>query len=141
MPNQTETTFSAYHVLMDTLITGIYERLAGATSKRVADQFMMTTATRVAEKLVGDSPDPVEAMRAILLSNNCQIDKTKTDDSTDWNVICPVAQSVHPKIPSDTICPLALLFLGAVQLKERQSELVINSLTAEGSKFTIKHKS
>lgn len=141
MPSETEPTFSTYHVLMDTLITSLYERLAGATSKRVADQFMMTTATRVAEKLVGDSPDPVEAMRAILLANSCQVDKARTDDSTNWTVICPFAQSVHLKIPSDTICPLALLFLGAVQLRERESELTAHSLNAGGSKFTIKHKS
>jgi len=141
MSSEGESSFTAYHVLMDTLVTGFRDRLAGVTSKRVADQFMITTATRVAEKLVGNSPDPVAAMRGVLLSNNCQISQTRTGDTTDWTVTCPYAHAVHPKTPSDTICPLALLFLGAIRLRESQSELVISNLTADGSRFTIKHKS
>ena len=140
MQNETKPTFQEYHILADTLITAFYERLVGVTSKRVAEQFMVTTAARVAEKLVGDSPDPVAKMREILSSYNCLINTTQTGDSTEWTVHCPFASTVHPKISSDTICPLALLFMGAVRLKEEQSELVTNSLSAEGAKFTIKHK-
>ena len=123
MSSEGEPSFTAYHVLMDTLVTGFRDRLAGVTSKRV-----------------GNSPDPVAAMRGVLLSNNCQINQTRTGDTTDWTVTCPYAHAVHPKTPSDTICPLALLFLGAIRLRESQSELVISNLTADGGKFTIKHK-
>ena len=138
--SETEPAFQPYHLLADTLITAFYERLGGVTSKRVADQFMVNTATRVAEMLVGESPDPVEAMRGILLSNGCQISRTGSGDLTEWNIVCPLAESVHPKASGDTLCPLALLFFGAVRVREGQSELVTNSLASGGSKFTIKHK-
>jgi hypothetical protein len=141
MTSESEPTFQAYHILADTLISAFYDRLAGVTSKRVADQFMVTTAAKVVQKLVGDSPDPVTQMREILSSYHCQIDTTQIGDSTQWTVSCPFAQSVHPKTPSETICPLALLVLGAVRLKEQQSALVTNSLSGDGASFTIKHKS
>jgi hypothetical protein len=132
--------FHAYHVLTDTLLTAFYERLAGATSKNVADQFILTTATRVARELVGDSPDPVAKMRELMSSYGCDLGQTQNGDSTNWTVACPFAESVHPKTPKNTMCPIALLFLGAVRLKERESIITMQNLTTDGAKFTIQHK-
>ena len=132
--------FYAYHVLTDTLLTALYDRLAGVTSKEVADLFMLTTAARVVRTLVGDSPDPVAKMREIVSSYGCSIGLTQSGDLTDWNLTCPFAESAHPNTPKETMCPIALLFLGAVRLKEGESEITMQNLTTDGAKFTIHHK-
>lgn len=132
--------FQAYHVLADTLLSAFYERLAGATSKRVADQFILTTATRVAQDLVGDSPDPVTKMREIISSYGCELGQTRNGDLGHWTIACPFAETLHPKAPKDSMCPVALLLLGAVRLKEGGSAITMQNLTTDGVKFTIQYK-
>ena len=132
--------FYAYHVLADTLLTALHERFADVTSKNVADIFMLTTATRVVKKLVAGSPDPVAKMREIISSCGCSIELTQNGDLTDWSLTCPFAEAVHPNTPKKTMCPVALLFLGAVRLKEGESQITMQNLTTRGANFTIQHK-
>ena len=132
--------FHAYHVLTDMLLTAFLDRLAEVSSRKVADLFMLTTATRVVQKLVSDSPDPVAKMREIISSYGCDVEMTQNGELTDWSLTCPFADSTHPNTPKETMCPIALLFLGAVRLKEGESEITMQNLTTDGAKFTIQHK-
>ena len=132
--------FHAYHVLTDALLTAFHDRLADVTSKRVADLLLLTTAASVARKLVGDSPDPVMKMREIISSYGCDIGERRDGDLTHWTFTCPFAESVHPKTQKDTMCPIALLFLGSVRLKEGGSRITMENLTGDGARFTIQHK-
>lgn|GEM_PF-5007053 len=127
-----------YHMLTHDMITAFYDRMSQVTSPEVSKLFMETTAAIVAKNIVKDAPNPVTEMKRVLEQWGVQLHSVKIGSRSEWNMDCPFATQVHPQLQKEhTVCPAALLMVGASRLQERNSTLVDYHLTDNGSKFTI----
>ncbi len=133
--------FLAYHVLMHRMITTFHQRLMDVTSRRFADDFMMDSASDVVQNLVGSSQNPIDLVRDLLTTYGYQLTEESDGEFSTWKAKCPIAQFVHPSLPSnETICPVTLLLVAATRLQHRGSKISEHEMKSDGSEFTIKLK-
>jgi len=140
-PSNSKFDLLAYHMLTHTLITIFHRRLMDVTSKRFADEFMLNSAAQVVKTVTNDSSKPIEAIRGLIENYGYQVNEDHENDHSRWIIKCPFAQRVHPNLsPTDAICPMSLLILGAVRLQQQNSIMTESSLEPDGSEFMIKYK-
>ena len=85
--------------------------------------------------------DPLEAIAQRLGSWGMQLDVKAKGKTTEINIKCPYAESVHPRLTSEEpFCPLGEYILGAVRLEDSKSQMLHNRLTKDGVDLAIEKK-
>jgi hypothetical protein len=82
--------------------------------------------------------DPLEGMVRKLKSWGMEVSRKDKGKTSDIDVKCPYAETVHPKLStSQPKCPLGEYILGAVRLEDPKALLVRNDLNGDGVRFRV----
>jgi hypothetical protein len=84
------------------------------------------------------SSSPVDGVVRKLTCWGMTVSRKERGNLTELEVKCPYAERMHPRMASrEPVCPLGEYILGAVRLEDSKSQLIHNSLTKEGVRFTL----
>jgi hypothetical protein len=106
------------------IIAAYHNRLAEVTSPQVATAFLANMSDLAMKHLGFDKGDktPLENTKSLLESLGMKLEIVKVGEELDFDLQCPFAKQVHPLIASKSpICPVTILILGAVRVKDRNS--------------------
>jgi hypothetical protein len=86
--------------------------------------------------------DPLEGIVQKLSSWGMEVSLNPKGNTTEIDIKCPYAESVHPRMSSEEpFCPLGEYILGAVRLEDSKSQLLHNKLTKDGVQLAVEKKS
>ena len=114
-------------------------RLAAALSPQVASEFAGIVATETIRHLgfEKDANGGMESVRKLMHDLGMKLSMKKVGEYVDCTVDCPFAKQIHPLLSDKSICPIALLILGAERSKRDGVLFDKLSLTDDGVRVTI----
>ena len=81
---------------------------------------------------------PIEAVAEKLTRWGMAVSRKRKGNMTEIEIRCPYAARMHPHMSSrEPRCPLGEYVLGAVRVEDSKSQLLHNSLTKDGVRFSF----